>query len=317
MKYILKKISTLIITLFLVTIFTFTAFQVIPGDSVSSTLGMDASPEAIQALRHERGLDDPLVIRYGRWLGGVLKGDFGESTQYNMPVWNLLSTRLTVTIWLAAISIVLIFLFSFPIGILSAKKEDGFFDRLMVFLTQTFMAIPPFFLGMILTLVFGVCLKWFIPGNYVSFQEDKGKFFAYLIYPAIAMAIPKIAMTVKFLRSSIRRQMHFEYVRTAKSKGNSKRGILVKHVLKNACIPVITFLGMIIADVLAGSIIIEQVFNLPGMGRLLVVAIANRDYAVVQAVVLYIATIVVVINLLVDILYRVIDPRISKEGGAR
>lgn len=316
MKYIIKKISTLIITLLIVSIFTFAAFQVIPGDSVLNTLGMDASPEAIQALRQERGLDDNIVIRYGRWLGNVLQGDFGESTQYNMEVGQLISSRLTVTIWLAVISIILIIVISIPLGILSSKKEGGIIDRILVLLTQTMMAIPPFFLGMILTLIFGVCLKWFVPGKYVSFSENKGKFFAYLIYPAIAMAIPKIAMTVKFLRSSIRRQMHFEYVRTAKSKGNSQRDILVKHVLKNALIPVITFLGMIIADVLAGSIIVEQVFNLPGLGRLLVVAISSRDYDVVQAVVLYIATIVIVINLFVDVLYRIIDPRISKEGGA-
>lgn len=315
-KYIIKKISTLIITLFIVSIFTFTAFQVIPGDSVLSTLGMDASPEAIQALRQERGLDDNLVIRYGRWLGNVLQGDLGQSSQYNMEVGQLISSRLTVTVWLAVIAIILILVISIPLGILSSKKEGGIIDRILVLLTQTMMAIPPFFLGMILSLIFGVCLKWFVPGKYVSFSEDKGKFFAYIIYPAIAMAIPKIAMTVKFLRSSIRRQMHFEYVRTAKSKGNSQRDILVKHVLKNALIPVITFLGMIIADVLAGSIIVEQVFNLPGLGRLLVVAISSRDYDVVQAVVLYIATIVVVINLFVDVLYRIIDPRISKEGGA-
>lgn len=315
-KYILKKVTTLIITLFIVSIFTFTAFQVIPGDSVLSTLGMDASPEAIQALRQERGLDDNLVIRYGRWLGNVLQGNLGQSSQYNMEVGQLLSSRLTVTLWLAVISIFLILVISIPLGILSSKKEGGIFDRIVALLTQTMMAIPPFFLGMILTLIFGLCLKWFVPGKYVSFSEDKGKFFAYIIYPAIAMAIPKIAMTVKFLRSSIRRQMHFEYVRTAKSKGNSQRDILVKHVLKNALIPVITFLGMIIADVLAGSIIVEQVFNLPGLGRLLVVAISSRDYAVVQAVVLYIAAIVVIINLFVDVVYRVIDPRISKEGGA-
>lgn len=317
MKYIIKKLSTLIITLFIVSIFTFTAFQLIPGDSVMSTLGMDASPEAIQALRQERGLDDSVVIRYGRWIGNVLQGDFGVSTQYNIEVSELVAKRLEVTVALAVLSILLILIISFPIGIISARKDGGLIDRITVILTQMMMAIPPFFLGMILTLIFGVCLKWFVPGNYVSFHESKSRFIAYLIYPAIAMAIPKIAMTVKFLRSSIKRQMHFEYVRTAKSKGNSKQGILIKHVLKNALIPVITFLGMIIADVLAGSIIVEQVFNLPGLGRLLVVAISSRDYAVVQAVVLYIATIVVIINLCVDVLYRIIDPRIGKEGGAK
>lgn len=316
MKYVIKKICTLIITLFIVTVFTFIAFQIIPGDNVTNSLGMDASPEAIKALRQERGLDDNLVVQYGRWIGNVVKGDLGQSTQYNMPVSKLVSSRLTVTVSLALMAIFIIVVISLPLGILASKKENGVVDRIIVFVTQTFMAIPPFFLGMILTMIFGLGLKWFTPGKYVSFSESKVKFFEYLLYPAIAMAIPKIAMTVKFLRSSIRRQMNFEYVRTAKSKGNTKRQILLKHVLKNALIPVITFLGMIIADVLAGSIILEQVFNLPGLGRLLIVAISNRDYSVIQAVVLYIASIVIIINLCVDVLYRMIDPRIGKEGGA-
>lgn len=192
MKYIIRKISTLILTLFIVSIFTFTAFQVIPGDSVLSTLGMDASPEAIQALRQERGLDENLALRYGRWLGNVLQGDFGKSTQYNMEVGALVSSRLTVTVWLAILSIILIIAISIPLGILSAMKEGGIIDRILTLLTQTMMAIPPFFLGMILTLIFGICLKWFVPGNYVSFSENKGKFFAYLIYPAIAMAIQRL-----------------------------------------------------------------------------------------------------------------------------
>lgn len=183
-------------------------------------------------------------------------------------------------------------------------------DRIITLLTQFLMAVPAFFLGIILTLVFGVVLRWFVPGSYVAPTENFGGYLRYLIFPAIAIAIPKIAMTVKFLKTSVIRELKLDYVRTARSKGNMEHAVLWKHVLKNALIPVITFMGMVIADVLAGSIVIEQVFNLPGVGRLLVVAIGNRDYPVVQAIVIYIASVVLIINFIVDLLYQKVDPRI-------
>jgi peptide/nickel transport system permease protein/oligopeptide transport system permease protein len=184
-------------------------------------------------------------------------------------------------------------------------------DRIITLLTQTFMAIPAFFLGILITLVFGVMLHWFSPGGYIKPSIDFGKFISFMIFPALAVSIPKIAMMVKFLKTSVIRELSLDYVRTAKSKGQRKNVILFRHVLKNALMPVITFLGMITAESLAGSIVVEQVFNLPGMGRLLVTAIFNRDYPVVQAVVLYVAAIVIVINFLVDLLYRKVDPRVS------
>lgn len=317
MKYIIKKLLILMVTLFIVSIFTFTAFEVIPGDSALSTLGMDASEEAIAQLREERGLNDSIVVRYVKWLTNVIQGDFGESTHYSIPVKELVSERLFVTVSLALLALLLIVVISFPLGIFSVGIQSKIGNQIAVFFTHLVMAIPSFFLGMLLTLLFGVALRWFVPGRYISFTTNKVEFLHYMIYPALAMAIPKIAMMVKFLRSSIKRQMGHDYVRTAFSKGNSKNRVLNRHILKNALIPVITFLGMIIADVFAGSIVVEQVFNLPGIGRLLVVAISSRDYAVVQAVVLYISSIVVIVNLLVDVIYRVIDPRIGKEGGAK
>lgn len=317
MKYLCKKLCTLFITLFIVSVFTFTAFEVIPGDSALSSLGMDASEEAVEQLREERGLNESFLVRYVKWFKQAIRGDFGESYHYNMPVKDLVKDRLLVTVILAVMSIVLIVILSFPLGIFSAGHSNELANQISVFLTHFIMAIPSFFLGMVLTLIFGVILRWFVPGGYISFSDSKIGFFQYMIFPAFAMAIPKVAMMVKFLRSSIKRQMERDYVRTAYSKGSSKKRVLNKHVLKNALIPVITFLGMIIAEVFAGSIVIEQVFNIPGIGRLLVAAISNRDYAVVQAVVLYIASIVVLINLIVDLLYRVIDPRIAKEGGAK
>lgn len=311
MKYLLKKISAFIITLLLISLFTFLAFQIIPGDSATAALGTNATPEAIEALREQMGLNKNIFLRYFDWLGSSLSGNFGMSSQFNLPVSSLVQDRMPVTIWLAVFSIGIIIITSIPIGILSAKKEGGLLDRMITFLTHTAMAIPPFFLGIIITLIFGIVLKWFTPGGYTSPSDNFGQFIQFMLFPALAIAIPKIAMVVKFLRSSVLRQLSLDYVRTARSKGNLETVILYRHVLKNAFIPVITFLAMVIADVLAGSIIIEQVFGLPGLGRLLVMAISNRDFAVVQVIILYIATIVVAINFIVDMLYQWIDPRVK------
>ncbi|MDF2541871.1 MAG: peptide transporter permease [Herbinix sp.] len=312
MKYIIKKIITLIMTLLLVSIFTFTAFQLIPGDSATAILGMEATEDAKEALREELGLNKSIPERYLNWLLDAIKGDFGTSIQYSdMPVHELIRDRLTVTVYLALISFAFIIIISIPLGILTSKKKDGFLDRVITFFTQLSMAVPPFVLGIMIILLFGIILKWFTPGKFVHPSDSLFGFFRFIIFPAIAVAIPKVAMLVKFLRSSILRQKDMDYVRTAKSKGMKEDDILYHHVLKNALIPVITFLAMMLADLLAGIILIEQVFNLPGLGRQLVVAIGGRDFSVVQAIILYIAAVVVVINFIVDILYQWIDPRVA------
>ena len=314
MKYMIKKITTLIITLLLVSVVTFVAFSVIPGDPASTKLGTYATPERIEALREEMGLNKPLPQRYADWLGGALKGDFGESYQYDgVPVSELLNQRLPVTVALALMSFLIILVISIPMGIVSARKEGTWIDVFINMFTQVTMAIPAFFLGMILTYFFGLVLKFFQPGKFVMPQENLGKCLAYLIFPAVAIALPKIAMVVKFLRNSVLSEVKKDYVRTAYSKGNRTKKVLYIHVFKNALIPVITFIAMVAAEILAGSIVVEQVFSVTGMGRLLVTAITNRDYPIVQAVVLYITVIVILINFIVDILYQFVDPRVRTE----
>lgn len=310
MKFYIKKLITLIITLLFVSFITFFAFQVIPGDSAVAKLGMDATEEQLFELRESMGLNDPMFVRYGRFLKNAITGDFGTSTQYNVSVGSLISERLPVTAWLAALSVLFMVVISLPLGLLCARKENGFLDRFLTFLSQTFMAVPPFFLGIIITLIFGIVLKWFIPGKFIPISQDFGGFLSYMVFPAFAVSIPKVAMLTKFLKTSLLRELSFDYVRTARSKGLKKKQIMTKHVLKNALIPVITFFGMLIADALAGSIVVEQVFNLPGMGRMLVTAIANRDFSVVSAAVLYIAGIVIIINFIVDMTYQKVDPRV-------
>lgn len=314
MPYIVKKIFTLIITLVLISLLTFVAFSVIPGDAATAKLGTEATPEQIEALREEMGLNDPLPLRYLHWLGNAMQGDFGESYQYDgVSVAELLGARLPVTMLLALLSLILILVIALPIGILSAQHRGKWLDHLINHTTQFTMAIPSFFLGMLLTYLFGLVLHWFQPGAFVGPQEDLVSSIGYLIFPAIAVALPKIAMVVKFLRSSILREISQDYVRTAYSKGNQEKRVLYRHVLRNALIPVVTFLALVIADILAGSIVVEQVFSIPGMGRLLITAISSRDYPVVQAAVTYITVIVVTVNFLVDVLYQWIDPRVKIE----
>lgn len=310
MKYVVKKMGVLIAMLFLVSFITFIAFSVIPGDSAITALGIDATEEAIEAMRTSLGLNDPIPVRYLRWVKDVITGDFGSSIQYNMKVSTLIGDKLPVTVSLAILSVLLITVFGIPLGVWIAKARSKKVQDLIALITQVFMSIPPFFLGMLLTLLFGILLKWFTPGGYISYKENFAGFLSYLIFPAIAIAIPKISMVAKFTASSIRREMGLDYVRTAYSKGDTRNQVFRHHILKNSMMPVVTFMGMIIADVLAGSIIVEQVFNIPGLGRLLVSSIGNRDLFVVQAIILYIVTVVIVVNFIVDLIYQILDPRV-------
>ena len=319
MTYILKKIATLIITLFLVSVLAFLAFQIIPGDVVTSILGIEATPEREDALRAELGLDKPPVERYINWATGVLRGDFGKSYRYSknmnemMPVADLIGDKLPVTLWLALLSLILTILISIPLGVLWAGTKNKFFDGILNVLTQGSMAVPAFFLGILVTYLFGIIFKAFIPGSYVGYKDDFPGFISYMIFPAIAIAIPKTGMTARFLRNSTLTELKSDYVRTAKSKGVTDGHILFKHVLRNAMLPVVTFLGMIIAEVVAGSIVVEQVFALPGIGRLLISAISTRDFPVVEILILYITMVVIIVYFIVDIIYRILDPRIRVE----
>lgn len=319
MKYILKKLITLIMTLFFVSVAAFLAFQVIPGDVVTSILGTEATPEREEALREELGLNDPPVERYVKWVSGVLQGDLGVSYRYwknmneMMPVAELIGDKLPVTLWLAAVSLVLIVVVSIPIGVLWARSKNRYLDAVLNVLSQGTMAVPAFFLGILVTYLFGIILKCFIPGGYVSYQEEFMGFLGYLLYPAISIALPKIAMTARFLRNSMLTEIRSDYVRTAYSKGCDDKRVMYVHVLRNAMMPVVTFLGMIIAETIAGSIVVEQVFGLPGVGRLLINSISNRDFPVVEILVLYITSVVIIVYCLIDIVYRIIDPRISSK----
>ncbi len=313
MKYVVRKILTMILTLLAVTFFVFLSFHVISGDPATSMLGTEATPQKVAALREELGLNDPVFVQYGRWAAGLLHGDMGTSYSYRMPVTGMVANKIPVTITLTLMAFVLMVMISIPLGIYTAKHEGGVVDRIIYIINQIIMAIPPFFSGILITLIFGRIFKLFTPGGYVSYEKDFAGFIGYLFFPAVAIALPKAAMAVKLLRSSVIKEAKLDYVRTAYSRGNRTNDVLYKHVLKNALIPVVTFLGMALADMIAGSIIIEQVFSIPGLGRILLTSISNRDYPVVMAVIVCIAVLVLVVNMAVDLIYGLIDPRITAE----
>lgn len=310
MKYIVKKAGTLIITLLIVSFLSFFAFSIIPGDAAKSRLGTEATQEQVEALQKEMGLDQPVLVRYGNWLKDLAGGDLGESYSYSMPVAELLKDKIPITVALTLMSFFLILAVSIPLGIFTARHEGKLPDRILMILNQIVMSVPGFFLGILLTFVFGLLLRWFTPGAYVSVSEDFWGFLGYLIAPSVAIALPRCAMAVKMLRSSVIAQMEKDYVRTALARGNSQNRVMYGHVLKNALLPVLTFWGMTIADIVANSIILEQVFTIPGMGSLLITSISNRDYPVVLGIILLVAVLVILINFLVDLLYGKIDPRI-------
>lgn len=318
MKYIGKKLITLILTLFFISVAVFLIFQVIPGDPVLSILGTEATEEQIEALTKELGLDAPLPERYFNWLSGVFSGDLGRSYRYKenlneqMAVSRLIAGKLPVTLTLAAMALILIIILSIPLGIWWGGSKSKWLDSVLNVLSQFTMSIPSFFLGILVIYVFGLILRLFTPGGYVSYRDDFWGYIRYMFFPAVTMALPKVAMTARFLRNSILTQLKSDYVRTAYSKGAGRFRVLFGHVLKNALIPVVTFIGIIAAEIAAGSIVVEQVFGLPGIGRLLVSSISTRDFPVVQTIMLYIVFAVVVIYFLVDILYRLIDPRVEE-----
>lgn len=313
MKYIIKKVISMIITLVVVSLCVFLAFSIIPGDPALKKLGTEASPELIAQTREQMGLNDPVIVRYFRWFGAFLQGDMGKSYNYSVPVAGMILNKIPITLTMAIMSFLLTIVVSIPLGIITAKHEGGMLDRVVTVINQIIMAVPPFFSGILITFIFGMIFKLFKPGGFISYSEDFAGFVGYLIFPSIAVALPKIAMTVKMLRGSVIDEAKKDYTRTAYSRGNNTNGVLYRHVLKNALIPVITFLGMLLADMIAGSIVIEQVFGIPGISRILLTSISNRDYPVVEAIIMGIAMIVIVTNLLVDIIYRIVDPRIGIE----
>ncbi|MFC4402541.1 ABC transporter permease [Gracilibacillus xinjiangensis] len=314
MRYVLYKLATFAATILLVSMIIFFVFQLLPGNPAHIILGIEAEEAQIEQLEQQLGLDRPPVERYIDWISGLFQADLGESLKYRLPVSEILIDRIPVTFSLTILSLTLTIAIGIPLGILIARTEGKWISVLLSVITQLGIAIPSFWFGFIIILVFGVILNLFPTYGYVPWSEDFFGALRSLFLPSLAIAISNIAVIIRYLRNTILDQSKMEYVRTARCKGLTERKIMYGHILRNALIPIITILGLTIADTLGGSIIIENVFALPGLGNLLIQSITSRDFPLVQSMVLYIAVLVIFINFIVDLLYRVVDPRIRTKG---
>ncbi|MFJ7838660.1 ABC transporter permease [Lysinibacillus sphaericus] len=310
MMYMIRRFILLMTTILLVSMITFGVFQILPGDPVRTMLGTEADATQIENLRSELGLDRPLYEQYTDWIKGLLTGELGHSIRFSMPVKDLLLDRLPVTMSLAVLTLTIVLMVSLPLGMFAARRQNKLSDVSLSTLTQIGMAVPSFWLGMMLILYVGMQFSFFKISGYIPWSQSVAGALSTLILPALTIAIPQIAVNFRYVRTAILEQMQLDYVRTIRSKGMSEQNVMYKHVLKNAMIPILTVFGLIMAEVVAGTIIVEQVFSLPGVGQLLITAISNRDFPLVQGIVMYITVAVVVINFIVDILYSVLDPRI-------
>ncbi|RVU55532.1 ABC transporter permease [Anaerosphaera multitolerans] len=310
MRFLIRKFISIILTLFLVSIMIFLIFQVLPGNPAEIMLGTEADKYQIQLLEKELGVDKPMIERYGSWLVNLLHGDMGKSIKYQVPVADLFASRFPVTLFLTLYSLAITLILGIPLGIWVASRDSKWYGRVVGTITQLGISIPSFWISFLLMLVFSLKLKWFPTFGY---NVMDGNFFSRLysfFLPAFSISISNIAVVVRYLRTSILEQMRMDYVRTALVKGQKQSTILYRHVLRNALIPVLTILGIIFTSSIGGSIIIENVFALPGLGSLIVQSVSSRDFVLIQSVVLIIATMVIFINFAIDILYQVIDPRI-------
>jgi peptide/nickel transport system permease protein len=309
-RYLARRVIAFAITLLLVSFVTFVVVYVIPGDPAEIILGTEGSPEALAALRTRLGLDRPLLLQYLEWLKHALIGNLGVSIQYDVPVGQLIASRLPVTFPLAGLAISLTIVAGIPLGILAASRHRRPGDVGTMLFSQLGMAIPSFWAGLLLMLLFSVYLGWFPAGGFTSWAETPAGALRSLVLPAVALGLVQTAVLTRTTRSALLEVLREDYVQTARSKGLSDRLVLYKHALKNSFITIVTLLGLQIGHLLAGSIIIENVFYLPGLGRLVLGAIGARDLPVVQGVVLFMATVIVIVNFAVDLLYGWLDPRI-------
>ncbi|MGV1894103.1 ABC transporter permease [Agrobacterium vitis] len=311
---ILRRLGGLVLTLAAVSILIFVLMDVLPGDPAAVMLGTSASPDTLAALRHELGLDQPLAIRYLHWLAGAVTGDLGQSYTYGVPVAGLIGERLTVTLPLAVMAILLSMAIAIPMGVASASRRNSGFDYAAGFLSQLFIAVPGFWVGLLLVLGFSIGLRWMPAGGFAGWQAGIGPALLSLTLPAIALALPQAGVLTRVTRSAVLEVMNEDFVRTARAKGLTRRAALWRHAVPNALVPVMTILGLQFTFLIAGAILIENVFNLPGLGRLAYQALNQRDIIVMQDVVLFFAGLVIIMNFLVDLSYLVLDPRLRGRG---
>jgi peptide/nickel transport system permease protein len=309
-RYALTRLASLVVSLVVASIVIFMVIEVAPGDPAAFMLGTGARPDTVAALRAELGLDVSKAQRYLNWVGGMLRGDFGTSYTYRTPVAGMIADRMWVSLPLAFYALTLSTLIAFPAGIYAASRRGKAGDIAVMGATQLGVAVPNFWFAMIMVLIFAINLRWFSAGGFPGWDRGFWVSVKALTLPAVALALPQAAILARVMRSSLLDMLNEDFVRTARAKGLSEQQALWRHALRNALIPVLTIIGLQFSFLLAGGIIIEQVFFLPGLGRLVFQAISSRDLIVVESVVMLLVFAVIMVNFLVDLAYAAVDPRL-------
>ncbi len=308
--FLLKRLAIAAATLVLASVVVFAVLEIVPGDPARLMLGMNASAGQVEQLRTQMGLNDPVMWRYLHWAGGLLRLDFGRSYTYSVPVIDLVRERVTVSLPLAVIALALSTIIAVPVGVYSASRHGRMGDTLAMSVSQVGVAVPNFWFALLLVYLFAVWLRWVPAGGFPGWSAGMWPALKALVLPAVALALPQAAILARVTRSALVEVLSEDYIRTARAKGMPWRAVLWRHALRNALIPVVTIMGLQFAFLLAGTIIIENVFYLPGLGRLVFQAITQRDLIVVEGVVMLLVATVIVVNLLVDLSYAVVDPRL-------
>ena len=314
MPFLLRRAGLALLTLAAASIVIFLALEVVPGDPAEIMLGINATEDAVAALRERLGLNLPPLQRYLSWVGGVLTGDFGTSYTYAEPVLELVRDRIAVSLPLALLALALSTAIAIPVGMIAARNRGGAADTAVMGFTQLGIAIPNFWFALLLVYLFAIVLKVVPAGGFPGWSAGAWPALRSLLLPAIALALPQGAILARLVRSALLETFREDYIRTARAKGASRRRVVWKHALRNAMIPIVTIMGLQFAYLLSGTIIIENVFYLPGLGRLVFQAISLRDLIVVESVVLLLVALVVAINLVVDVLYVALDPRLRRRA---
>jgi peptide/nickel transport system permease protein len=310
--YILRRLAQLLPVLLIASIGIWGMIYAVPGDPVAVIVGENATPEQVQAVRERLGLDRPVHAQYLAWLGNALQGDLGLSIQNREPVRDLIAQRIPATVQLGLAATVVGLLLGVPVAVLSALRPGSWIDRSLSGWSALALGVPTFWLGILLILLFAVQLRWLpAASTYVSFFESPGQAVANLLLPALTLGVYVSGIFARFLRASLLGELRADYVRTARSKGLRERDVVGSHVMRNALLPFVTIVGLMMANFIGGTVVTESVFTYPGLGRLLIQAIGTRDYPLIQGCILFILVVFVLINLLVDVLYAYIDPRIN------
>ncbi|MDM0043306.1 ABC transporter permease [Variovorax dokdonensis] len=309
--FLFKRILTLVATLIATSVIVFLVLEILPGNAAQMLMGADASPDAVAALATKLGLDQPAWTRYWHWVAGLLTGDLGNSYAYGSPVSELVLERLSLTIPLAVMAMGLTTVLALIVGVTAAARHNKLGDVGLMGLAQVGVAIPNFWFAILLILLFSVKLQWFSAGGFDGWGEGVGAGIKALLLPALSLAVVQAAILARITRSAVLEVMREDFVRTARAKGVSQRAVLWGHVLRNAMIPVVTVMGLQFSELLAGTIVVENVFSLPGLGKLIFQSISNRDLIVVRNCVMLLAAMVVIVNFIVDVLYAAIDPRLK------